>query len=80
VTLTVSETTSAADAPELDEQAPEAAAEAAVVVESPAAEAPGDQPSGADADATGTADETGTADAAADEPAADESAADESSL
>jgi transcriptional antiterminator NusG len=72
VTLTVSETTSAADAPELDEQAPEAAAEAAVVEESPAAEAPSDQLS-ADADATATADATGTADAAADEPAADES-------
>jgi transcriptional antiterminator NusG len=77
VTLTVSETTSAADAPELDERAPEPAAETAVVQESPAAEAPGDQPSGADAEATATADETGTADAAADEPAADESAADE---
>jgi transcriptional antiterminator NusG len=64
VTLTVSETTSAADAPELDERAPEPAAETAVVQESPAAEAPGDQPSGADADATGTAEATGTADAA----------------
>jgi transcription termination/antitermination protein NusG len=77
VTLTVSETTSAADAPELDEKAPRAAAENAAVEESPAVEATGDQP--ADADATGTADATGMADAttepAADEPAADEPAA-----
>jgi transcriptional antiterminator NusG len=77
VTLTVSETTSAADAPELDEQTPEAAAGTAAVEESPAAEAPGDQPSGADADATTAEDATPAEDAAADETPAEDAAADE---
>jgi transcriptional antiterminator NusG len=85
VTLTVSETTSAADAPETDEQAPAAAAGTAAAEESPAVEAAGEQPPSADVDATATADENGTADeaptadAAEDKPAAGSDAAEATS-